>query len=529
MEMPNVQVQTPSSQSSTAASNSTSSSATSVASGEASSGSFVEALIKVIEGQSSSGGEQDAGSADAGAAMVTAILPSSIVNLISNQPTTEDVKEMVQALIQVIESMNPEQLEQLKSQPELQQWMASVIQLSNQQMNNSLITVRTQDVMSTMVAQPLTLDTATDDIKGVLNRYLEIAKSNPTHPIVQQLGSELKQITAKLSDLLTTVTAASNQNVVANSVNPIAPLVNPVAVEGNTIVAQQSTNASNESTVASIVTSSASTVNAAKSEGAKLDKSTGTSLLNFQLTQSSGQSQSSGETLNQQQSKGSQSQLLQRLASISPNVTSTVQSALTNEALTSTIVTSNVESNDTLLTLSQASELPKLTAMSSEAKVTMPTVSAEAFAEEMTRFIVKNMSITQFTGNGGSEAKISLVPEHLGQVDVKISVINGQITAHFMAESAHARDLLELQLPQLRASLQQQGLQVDKLNVEQQSNLASSLFQEQRHQQTSQQFAQSTKKSTKDYDQFGADFTLEMDQAVRINRLAYGNTFNATA
>jgi flagellar hook-length control protein FliK len=527
MDMPNVQVQTPSSKASLATSNTTSTTTTSTStSGEAKSGTFVETLIKVIEGQATgeqAGGEQTEVSTDAAASMVAAILPSSIVNLISSQPTTEDIKKTVQALIQVIQSMNPEQLKSLMGQPEIQKWMANVEQILNQQQSSTVVTVKIQDVPAT-IAQPLPLESADgEDFVKLLNRYLGILESNPTQSIVQQLGSELKKVTAKLSESFPALTAVPNHNVVSNSMNPIVPQLNSNV--------QDTTNKSTESVPALLTTTTtaveATKLEGAKLEGAKSDKPASTSFSNMQLSQSSTSSQTSGETLNQQQPKGTQSQLLQRLASISPNITATVETTVASDASAMTVDTSAVEQDDTLLTLTQVSESPKLSSTTSDIKLLVPSVSAQAFAEEMTRFIVKNMSINQV--NGSSEAKISLVPEHLGQVDVKISVINGQITAHFMAESAHARDLLELQLPQLRASLQQQGLQVDKLNVEQQNNLASSLFQDQRHQQTSQHFAHSGKKNAKDYDQFGTDFSIEMDQAVRMSRLAYGNTFNATA
>ena len=39
----------------------------------------------------------------------------------------------------------------------------------------------------------------TKELITVLNRYLDLLESNPTSPIVQQLGAELKMITTKLS------------------------------------------------------------------------------------------------------------------------------------------------------------------------------------------------------------------------------------------------------------------------------------------------------------------------------------------
>lgn len=44
---------------------------------------------------------------------------------------------------------------------------------------------------------------------------------------------------------------------------------------------------------------------------------------------------------------------------------------------------------------------------------------------------------------------------------------NGHLVAQFMTEHAGAKDMLEQQMNQLRAALQSQGLQVEKLEVTQ--------------------------------------------------------------
>jgi flagellar hook-length control protein FliK len=83
------------------------------------------------------------------------------------------------------------------------------------------------------------------------------------------------------------------------------------------------------------------------------------------------------------------------------------------------------------------------------------------------------------TAAGMSEAKLTLTPEHLGQVDVRISVQNGQLTALFVTDTSAAKDMLDNQLALLRANLQSQGLSVDKLEVSQQS-VDSQMAQRQR-------------------------------------------------
>lgn len=103
-----------------------------------------------------------------------------------------------------------------------------------------------------------------------------------------------------------------------------------------------------------------------------------------------------------------------------------------------------------------------------------PVMNAQNFSQEMGKFIVSKFDIQQL--NGVSEAKIILNPEHLGQVDVKISIQDGQLIAQFVTEKHGAKDMLEQQMAQLRSALQAQGLQVEKLEVTQSSSLLSDMY-----------------------------------------------------
>lgn len=113
---------------------------------------------------------------------------------------------------------------------------------------------------------------------------------------------------------------------------------------------------------------------------------------------------------------------------------------------------------------------------SAKAEIQQP-VPVRKFSEEMTKLITGKLEIVK--KNGVAEAIISLFPENLGQVDVKITLQNGQVVAQFMTEHSNAKSLLENQMSQLRAALQSQGLQVEKLEVTQNtSSPQSQLFQE---------------------------------------------------
>lgn len=107
-------------------------------------------------------------------------------------------------------------------------------------------------------------------------------------------------------------------------------------------------------------------------------------------------------------------------------------------------------------------------------KAAAPPVPVEKFGQEMGRFLVSKLEIIK--SGSLSEAKISLFPEHLGQVDVKITMQNGHMVAQFMTEHSFAKESLEAQMAQLRAALQSQGLQVGKLEVTQNASLSSHMY-----------------------------------------------------
>jgi flagellar hook-length control protein FliK len=88
--------------------------------------------------------------------------------------------------------------------------------------------------------------------------------------------------------------------------------------------------------------------------------------------------------------------------------------------------------------------------------------------------------------------------------------------------------MLEGQLSQLKLSLQGQGLQVERLEVTQSSNLQSSLFQDQRQQQFSQQFARQNKSNYSNMDTLPESFSVEMANMAKLSG-AYGNAFDVTA
>lgn len=164
-------------------------------------------------------------------------------------------------------------------------------------------------------------------------------------------------------------------------------------------------------------------------------------------------------------------------------------------------------------------------AMDLAVKAAPVAIQADQFAAEMSEMVMKNLKI--LTGNGFSEAKITLIPEQLGQVEVKLTMQNGQLVAQFMTDTLAGKEALEGQLNQLRASLQTQGVQVEKLVVSHSefAGLAHQ-FQDQRNQQFGRQSEQ--QKKGKAEEAAALDFEQELEQTGYTPRWS-SSSFEVTA
>lgn len=152
-------------------------------------------------------------------------------------------------------------------------------------------------------------------------------------------------------------------------------------------------------------------------------------------------------------------------------------------------------------------------------------VLADEFAQTMTGLIVQKFDVR--TLNGLSEAKLMLFPEHLGQVDVRITMQNGLMTAIFQTDTAMAKDMLENQMAQLRLALQSQGLTIDKLEVSQ-GQSAAQLFQQQQGQSSGQQQFSNRQPFRNEESMDDQAFESELVEQAAIQGLGYGRAINAS-
>jgi flagellar hook-length control protein FliK len=67
--------------------------------------------------------------------------------------------------------------------------------------------------------------------------------------------------------------------------------------------------------------------------------------------------------------------------------------------------------------------------------------------------------------DGQHEARIDLKPDFMGHVRMQVITENQQVTVRILTEFGFVKDMIENSIQQLKADLQQQGLEVDKVDV----------------------------------------------------------------
>ncbi|MDF2723231.1 MAG: flagellar hook-length control protein FliK [Paenibacillus sp.] len=217
-------------------------------------------------------------------------------------------------------------------------------------------------------------------------------------------------------------------------------------------------------------------------------------------------------------------QALAAKAGVQPQLTA-VQSPSdivgSNEASsTETLAAGNTdEANNSQMPLHQ---LGRHTMQSEQPNVQTHVVHADRFAEQMAQAM---KSLKAQHAGGLSEVRILLQPEHLGQVDIKVTMQDGHVVARFIADSVHGKEMLESQLSQLKAMLSNQGLQVERLEVLQYTPQQSGAFQDSRRQP--QQSNRGGKEQSNEADKTDAiDFLSELEQASAARTMRHDGIMN---
>ncbi|WP_168735547.1 flagellar hook-length control protein FliK [Cohnella fermenti] len=165
------------------------------------------------------------------------------------------------------------------------------------------------------------------------------------------------------------------------------------------------------------------------------------------------------------------------------------------------------------------------------AKPALPAqVPVQQFSQQIGNYLVRQFVLSG--GNGITEARITLTPEHLGQVDVRLSMQDGQLTAQFLTHSGTAKDLIENQMGLLRSALQNQGIQVEKIEVVQQpyeaSESASFLGDQDRGSNPDARERRADQRLD-DGNQDTISFEDELERTTLIREAGFGGAINTTA
>jgi flagellar hook-length control protein FliK len=147
-------------------------------------------------------------------------------------------------------------------------------------------------------------------------------------------------------------------------------------------------------------------------------------------------------------------------------------------------------SNETLVDDVQLEEKPDALPLvkQSDTPVKEVPVQARYLSTELSEMITERMHVSK---NGDeTNIRIKLSPENLGQLDIRLTTSEGKVTAHIVTATAGAKELIESQLHQLRHTLVQQGIQLDKVEVVQQPQGSQNTFMQDGRGEQGQQFHQ---------------------------------------
>ncbi|URJ45939.1 flagellar hook-length control protein FliK [Paenibacillus polymyxa] len=424
--------------SSQTASSTTASTASTATVAGATTGVFNQTLTQMM-----TGGQTGSAGTDANGSPLVMVLPLIAAGESTEAPT-EPLVETLAPLLQNLEKLDDQVAADPALLATLQAWIQQVQQFlqgdgTNQQLNGGETTEATG--LTALAANPATLRFALQDALSQLTNVAEQASGDQKSQVTQLLQS-LQSATAGTGAI-----SDEQWNGVMKAVE--------LADGGDSQAVQPSANRANGTQTVATATTDKQVV----------------------ATQ---QQASQGET-NQQGSEGQRS-------STNILVQSAVKTTVTDEASAFVDATEQADSTATdnqTPVITTAGQLSVQTQGTTPSTPAQPVVHVRQFAKEMTEFVVQKLDIVKHTGL--TEATIMLRPDHLGQLEVKLTMQNGHLVAQFMTEHSGAKDLLEQQMSQLRSSLQSQGIQVDKVEVTHNESLSSHMYQDGRGSGANQQ------------------------------------------
>jgi flagellar hook-length control protein FliK len=118
-----------------------------------------------------------------------------------------------------------------------------------------------------------------------------------------------------------------------------------------------------------------------------------------------------------------------------------------------------------------------------------PSMPAQPQATPDANAIVGQVLQGAFLTNLGqsNQFRMNLVPEHLGEVNIKLTVTDGNVSAHIIAQTPEVHDALVAGQAQLTKSFADAGLKLTSFNVDVANNGFAGFAQQQQQQSQSQQ------------------------------------------
>jgi flagellar hook-length control protein FliK len=143
-----------------------------------------------------------------------------------------------------------------------------------------------------------------------------------------------------------------------------------------------------------------------------------------------------------------------------------------------------------------------------KAEPTTVTMHADKFHTEFADLVVKRASLLEAPGR--HEFRIVLQPQGLGEIEVRVQAQGNQISLQITADSSAAKMLLDSGLNSLKAGLQSQGIQYDRIDISStttsNADVSSGLSQERgSSQQQGQPGGQSSRQPRSDSSVFSLD------------------------
>lgn len=136
----------------------------------------------------------------------------------------------------------------------------------------------------------------------------------------------------------------------------------------------------------------------------------------------------------------------------------------------------------------QASQASQVVQKTESSPQTSPTIRFNHLIEDLSEALRGSFRVN--SSQEGTQLRLNISPEHLGHLDIRLTSLDGKITAQIFTASMTAKEALDLQVQQLRNTLMQQGISIEKIEIEHQNSQQS--FSQQ-HANPDQRFAQQQK------------------------------------